>query len=494
MKKFKILPILLAILMFAAMLPVSAMADETEPEITANAAVLADAATGEVYFSKNADRVVHPASTTKMLMALLVVEAVERGEISLADEVTASDNCQYNMDEYSSHADPAIVPGEVMTVENLLYCAMLLSANEACNILAEHVSGSVDAFVDAMNARAEELGCENTNFENANGLEDPNHYTTAADFAKIAQEAVKNTTLMSICSALSYTVPATNEADARELVNTNSLLNPNSDYYYEYAYGIKTGYFTNAGYCLVSASAYNEMDVVCVVLGSEEKGDHFADTLEIFDWFYETYSNRQVLSSTQTLMPVAVELGTEDSTGVRADTAVTKVLPKDYETADLKYSVVLYHEMEGRPLEAPVNAGEVLGEVTVLLDGEECGTAYLVATNTVEMSRLEYLRSQSEELFQTPVVRRIITLLICLLGIYVLLVLFYYWQRVRHLRSIRRAKRARAVRQAREEAQWLDFPEVPEDDYEMDYYRAAEEPAEDAGSSRDGYFDSFYKE
>ncbi len=494
MKKFKILPILLAILMFATMLPVSAMADESEPEITANAAVLADAATGEIYYSKNSDKVVHPASTTKMLMALLVLEAVDRGEIALTDEVTASQNCQYNLDEYSSHADPVIEPGEVMTVENLLYCAMLLSANEACNILAEHVSGSVDAFVDTMNARADELGCQNTHFVNTNGLEDPDHYTTAADFAKIAQAAVQNSTLMSICGTLHYTVPATNVAAAREMTNTNSLLNPNSDYYYEYAYGIKTGYFTNAGYCLVSASAYDEMDVVCVVLGSEEKGDHFADTLAIFDWFYDTYSNRQILSSTQTLMPVTVELGTEDSTGVRADTAVTKVLPKDYETTDLKYSVVLYHEMEGRPLEAPVNAGEVLGEVTVLLDGEECGTAYLVATSTVEMSRMEYLRSQSAELFQTPVIRRIITLLICLLGIYVLLVLFYYWQRVRHLRSVRRAKRARAARQAREEAQWLDFPEVPDDDYEMEYFQPGDGTEERGSASQDNYFDSFYKD
>lgn len=490
MKKLKILPILLAIVLFATMLPVSAMADGDEPDVSANAVVLADAESGEIYYSKNADEIVHPASTTKTLTALLVLEAVERGEIALTDEVTASDNCQYNMDEYSSHADPVIEPGEVMTVEGLLYCAMLLSANEACNILAEHVSGSVDAFVAAMNARARELGCEHTNFTNANGLEDPDHYTTAADFAKIARAAVQNTTLMSICGTLSYTVPATNMNGARELTNTNSLLNPDSDYYYEHAYGIKTGYFTNAGYCLVSASAYNEMDVVCVVLGSEEKGDHFADTIELFDWFYASYSNRQILSSTQTLMSVAVELGTEESTGVRADSAISKILPNDYETSDLTYSLIFYHEMEGETLEAPVNAGEVLGEVVVILDGEECGTAYLVATTTVEMSRLEYLRSQSRELFQTPAVRSILTLLICLLGLYILLVIFYYWQRARHLRSVRRAKRARAVRQAREEAQWLEFPELPEE-YEEEYLP---EMREDKSASRDGYFDSFYKD
>lgn len=492
MKKFKILPILLVTLLFAALLPVSALADESEPEVTANAVVLADAATGEVYFSKNGDRILHPASTTKMMTGLLVAEAIDRGEIALTDEVTASDDCQYNMDELSSHANPAIQPGEVMTVQDLLYCAMLVSANEACNILAEYISGSVEDFVDEMNARAEELGCVDTNFVNCNGIEHSDHYTTAADLARMAQAAVKNTTLMSVCSTVEYTVPANNVADARTLKNTNELLQTGSDHYYEYAYGIKTGFFTNAGYCLVSAAAYNDMDVVCVVLGSEETGDQFVDTLAVFDWFYDNYSNRQILSSTETIMTVPVELGTADATGVRADTAVTKVLPVDYETTDLKYSVILYHDVEGRTLEAPVNAGEALGEVTVLLDGEEIGMAYLVATTTVEMSRMEYLRSQVQELFQTPVVRRIITLLIILLAIYVLLIVFYYYQRVRHLRSVRQAKRVRAVRQAREEADWLDIPDDTGDDYEIGYFQP-EDAEREHSPSRD-YFDSFFKE
>lgn len=469
MKKFKILPILLIMLLTAALLPVSALADG-EPEITAKAAVLADATTGEIYYSKSRGSVVPPASTTKMLTALLVIEAAERGEITMDDEVTASENCSYNLDEYSSNANPTIVPGEVMTVRDLLYCAMLLSANEACNILAEHVSGSVDAFVEEMNARAEALGCDNTRFKNCNGLEEEGHYTTAEDFAVLAREAVQNSTLVEICSTLNYTVAETNEASERELVNSNNLLNPNSDYYYEYAYGIKTGYFTNAGYCLVSAAAYNDMDVICVVFGSEEPGDQFGDTLEIFDWFYETYSNRQILSSTETIWEVPVEMGTAETTGVRADASVTKILPKDYEITDLKYSVILYHDMEGRVLEAPVNAGEALGEVTVLLDGEECGTAYLVATSTVEMSRLEYMRNQVNELFETSVVRRIITILIVLLAVYLLLVVFYVYQRVRHLRSVRKAKRIRAYRQAEEEAGWLEIPEEEDSGFEIGYF------------------------
>ena len=496
MKKFKILPIVLVVLMFTALLPITASA-AGEPEITAAAAILANADTGEVYFAKNEDNRVHPASTTKMMTALLVVEAIEQGDIALNDVVTASEDCQYNMDEYSSHANPAIEPGETLTVEQLLYCAMLVSANEACNILAEHVSGSVNSFVDDMNDRAAELGCTDTNFVNTNGLEDSNHYTTASDFAKIAQEAVKHTLLLEICGTLRYTVPETEYAYERELVNTNSLLNPDSDYYYDYAYGIKTGYFTNAGYCLVSAAAYNGMDVVCVVLGGEESGDQFGDTLAIFDWFYDTYSNREILSSTDTLMTVPVELGTMDETGVRADAPVTVILPNDHDTSGLRYQVTLYDLSDGEALQAPVNAGEVLGEVTVLMDDEVYGTSYLVATTTVEMSRVEYLRSQLHDLFQTPVVRRIITLLIILLAIYVLLIIFYYYQRVRHLRSVREAKRQRAYRQAQEEADWLDIPE-DEDGYDpgIDYFRQEPEQLPNGNrseSSQDSYFDSFFK-
>ena len=495
MKKFKILPILLVILMFTALLPVSALADG-EPEITAKAAVLANAETGEIYFSKNAENIVHPASTTKIMTALLVVEAVERGEIGLSDKVTAGDDCQYNMDESGSHANPAIEPGETMTVEDLLYCAMLVSANEACNILAKHVSGSVDAFVDDMNIRAQELGCVDTNFVNCNGLEDPNHYSTAQDFALIAREAVSHSKFVEICSTLDYTVSETNVAEERELRNTNNLLNPNSKYYYEYAYGIKTGFFKNAGYCLVSAAAYNDMDVVCVILGSEESGDQFGDTLEVYDWFYETYSNREILSSTATLLTLDVELGTADSTGVRADSAVSVILPKDEDiSGDVTYQVTLYDLREGEALQAPVNAGQVLGEVTALLNGEACGTSYLVATTTVEMSRMEYLRSEVSDLFQTPVVRRILTILIILLAVYILLVVFYYYQRVRHLRSVRAAKRVRAVRQAREEAEWLDFPDEL-DEPGIEYFPAEPEESPEAyrpARDNDSYFDSFFK-
>jgi D-alanyl-D-alanine carboxypeptidase (penicillin-binding protein 5/6) len=495
MKKFKILPIVLTILIMMALLPVSALAVD-DPAIGASAAVLMDASTGEVYYSKNADKTMAPASTTKMMTALLVVEAIERGDIGVNDVVTAYDDCQYNLDSDSSNANPAIEPGETMTVEQLLYCAMLASANEACNILGEYVAGSISGFVSQMNSRAQELGCQNTNFTNTNGLEDSNHYTTAYDFALIAQEAVQHQLFVQVCGTLNYTVASTNKNDARSLTNTNSLLNPDSSYYYEYAYGIKTGYFSSAGYCLVSAATYDNMDVICVVLGGQESGDQFADSLTLYDWMFDNFSHRQILGSTETIYTVDVALGTADSTGLRAENAIYVTLPKDYD-ASINYQVTLYHAVEGRTLEAPVNAGDVLGEVTVIdSDGTVYGTSYLVATNSVDISRVEYLKTQVKELFQTPVVRRIITLLIVLLAVYVLLVFFYSLQRVRHLKSLRAAKRERAMRQAHEETQWLEIPDQTEQEPDIDYFSDGDsEPAQsdDSDASRDSYFDSFFK-
>ena len=504
MKKLKLLSVLILICCMAVSLCVPAASAE-EPQISAGAAVVVSAQTGEVYYSKNADARVAPASTTKMVTAVLVAEAVENGDISLSDVVTASDRCQYNLDSDSTNADPAIVPGEEMSVEDLLYCAMLVSANEACNVLAEYVSGSVEAFVARMNEFASELGCTGTHFANCNGLEDSDHYSTASDFALLAQEALRHSAVMQVCGTLEHTVPATNKADARELVNTNALLNPESSFYSEYAYGVKTGYFSSAGYCLVSAADKDDIDVICVVMGAAEAGGNFSDTLTLYNWMFSNFEYRPILSTTETLMTVPVSLGTEDSTGVRADTVVSAVLPVDYDTSHIQMQAILYHERDDTELTAPVNAGEVLGEVTVVEVDDSgqvvrtFGNSLLVSTSSVDMSRMEYLRSQIGDLFRTETVRKLVSILIILLALYLILVIFYTIQRMRHMHSVRRAKRDRAERMVSEEAEWLEFPE--EDD-SLPRIETFEENGFDSDTDsftgddpfdRDDFFDSFFE-
>ena len=467
MKKFKLLPLILILLLSVSMLSAPAMA-LSQPDISATAAILMDAQSGEVYYEKNADMSIQPASTTKLVTALLVAEAAERGEISLSDTVTADEACLANLDEDSSDCSPRLEPGEILTVEELLYCVMLASANEASNLLAAYVSGSESAFVDAMNARVQEIGCTGTHFSNANGLEDSDHYSTARDFALIAQEAMRHSLVKDIADTLRHTVPETNIAPARDLTNTNSLLNPDSEFYYDAAYGIKTGYHESAGYCLVSAAAQDDIDVICVVMGGQSMNDQFYDTLTLYRWLYENYEYRPILSSTDTVVTVPVRMGDAESVGARSEDTISVILPNDYDLGKIGYQYVLYHEQSGDQLEAPINAGEVLGEITVVeLDDSgnavrTFGSSKLVAASTVEMSRMDYIRSQLAELVQTGPVRKIITILIILLAAYLLLVVFYYIQRIRHLRSLRQAKKERAERRAEEEAQWLTFPEEPE--------------------------------
>ena len=491
MKKFKSLSLVLIILLFVTLLPVSAAALD-DPETDAQAVVVMDADTGDILFAKNGGQTRAPASTTKLMTALLVAEAINNGTVALSDQVTASDNCQYNLDEQSSHANPAIEPGEVMTVEELLYCAMLASANEACNVLAEHVAGSVDAFVDLMNRRAAELGCTDTHFSDANGMGGPDHYTTAHDLALIARQAVTNTLILTVCGTVEYTVPPTNVAEARQLHNTNQLLNADSDFFNENAYGLKTGYTSEAGYCLVSAGDYNEINIISVVMGCPEEGQQFSNSDRMLDWVFDNFSRRTILSSTTTLDTVPVEMGDLDSTGVRAENSVILLLPNDQDLGNVSYQVTYNHEQNGETLMAPINAGDTLGQVTVLMDGVEYGTSRLVATASVEMSRLEYLRSQLTTTLQAPAVRQIITILIILLAVYLLLVLFYWIQRVRHLHSLRVARRDRAIARAQQEAQWLDIPDPADDDPNIDFFQEPDGDYDQLPPSQDTEADDYY--
>ncbi|MFR3289284.1 MAG: D-alanyl-D-alanine carboxypeptidase family protein [Lachnospiraceae bacterium] len=270
MKKIKLLPIILILTLLVSALGLPALALE-QPEINSPRAVLMDAASGRVFYEKDADSQAYPASLTKVMTVLVAVEAIERGEFSLTDSVTASERCLEGMVDDGSTA--GIVPGETMPLQDLLYCALLASANEACNVIAEYVSGSVEAFVEQMNALAAELGCSGTHFANTHGLPDDDHYTTARDMAVIYREAISHELFAEISGSVGYTAAATNVSGERQLSNTNSLINQNATvypgYYYEYAKTGKTGHTTAAGYCLASSAEKDGVSLIAVVLGGE---------------------------------------------------------------------------------------------------------------------------------------------------------------------------------------------------------------------------------
>ena len=246
-----------------------------QPAIQAQGAVLMDAATGNLLYSKEAETKFYPASITKLMTALLVAE-----KCSLDDTVTFSKTAVTNLE--SGAVTLGLVEGDKLTVRQSLYGLLLKSANEVANGLAEHTAGSISKFADMMNARAKELGCTNTNFVNPNGLNNSNHYTTPHDMALIARAAFQNGTVSKIASTLSYQIPATQKAAARTISLGHKMLYPNDARYYQGVIGGKTGYTSLAGNTLVTCAERDGVRLIAVIMKS--KSTQYTDTSALLDY------------------------------------------------------------------------------------------------------------------------------------------------------------------------------------------------------------------
>ena len=386
MKIRRILSVFLLTALLCGLFCVSPACALEDPDIRTRAALLVDGDSGRVLYAKNENVRYAPASLTKLMVALLVMEALERGELTMDQPITATVTSLANLTPDSSTA--GIRAGETLTVEELLYCMLLVSANEVGDIIGEALCGSTDAFIQRMNDRAFELGCVNTHFVNSSGLDHANHYTTAWDLYLITREVMQYPAFMTICGTASHTVPATNLSDARKLHTTNGLMSEwrYSGYLYEGAVGIKTGTTPNAGRCLVSSANRDGRSLVSVVLGAGLSADgrimSFVETARLFDWGFDNFAETAVLDES-TLYAVPVKLSRQaDAVMVRPAETVRVVLPKDLDPdADLTYLTDLPDSVE-----APVAAGQELGAVTVLCNGEECASAPLLAAGAVPAS------------------------------------------------------------------------------------------------------------
>jgi serine-type D-Ala-D-Ala carboxypeptidase (penicillin-binding protein 5/6) len=395
MKKKRFLSLLLSLVMVLSLCLSNASAMNSEilssMDVQAKAAMLIDMDTDYVLYEKNADEQSYPASITKMMTAYLVLKAVDEGKLSLDQVITAGDTAWQGLDSSSSNQN--IKVGEQMTVENLLYCLMVASANEAANILAVAVSGSIEAFVEEMNSAATELGCTGTHFVNPHGMPDANHYTTARDLCKIAKAAMSNSTFRKIVSTQEYYIEPTNMTETRRhFFNTNGLLSNKKyqGYYYEYCIGIKTGSTDAAGYCLISAAEKDGQTLICVVLGCENPTDEsgtvqhlqFSESKRLFEWGFKNFTKRTILDTSTPIAEVPVTLSTEnDYVTVQPAESISSQLPNDVNISDFQWITDLPDSVE-----APVEAGQVLGTVTVTLDGDSYGTVDLVAVSSVSRS------------------------------------------------------------------------------------------------------------
>lgn len=252
-----------------------------EPVVVGEGAVLLDGATGKVLYGKNQDKQFYPASITKLMTALLVLE-----NCNLSDKVTFSSTATTNLESGSVSLN--ITEGDTLTVEQSLYGLLLKSANEIANGLAEHVSGSVSAFADKMNARAAALGCKNTHFANPNGLNNSTHKTTPYDMALIMRAALQNQTFRKIDTTLTYSFPATKKAGARTITMGHKMMYPSDSRYYEGIIGGKTGYTSLAGNTLVTGVERGGVQLIAVVMKC--KGTQYTDTKALLDYGFANYT------------------------------------------------------------------------------------------------------------------------------------------------------------------------------------------------------------
>ena len=354
-------------------------------ELEATTAILIDAKTGEILFSKNKDVQLTPASMTKIMTALLAIENLDMDTVVTIDDETP----------YTEGNIIYMHKGEKFTVEQLLKAMLVTSANDCAVALAKTMSGTIKDFSNLMNGKAKELGAKNTNFVNPNGLDDKGHVSTAYDMAMIAKEAMKNETFREIVAMTSYTVPKTNKNKKRPLYTTNRLLSDkyndivvNGEYrkpYYKNAIGIKTGYTPVALGCLTAAAEKNGTELISVVMHSSDFG-RFADTIALFEYGFTNYSTYTVYDKGEAVETIKVKGGKPDEVkGITSwDACVT--LQKG-ENKDLVTEKIVWDNN----LVAPIAKGTTVGAITLYKDGEPVAVTDIVAADKVEEGMFSFL-------------------------------------------------------------------------------------------------------
>ena len=349
-------------------------------KLDAETAVLMDAHTGVVLFEKNGQKRMFPASTTKAMTALL---AVEFGDFE--STVTATKEV-YNLEANSTHI--GLKDGEKMNFRDMLYGLMLNSGNDAAIALGIHVAGSLPAFIDMMNQKAEELGCKDTHFMNPHGLHDAEHYTTAQDLANIARAGLQLPELRKIVSTFKHTIPKTNMMDEpRYLVNSNKLISQNKGepFYYEYATGFKTGYTSKAKHAYIASAEKDGMELIAVVMGDTKEGK-WKDATRMLEWGFGTFESAPVITDDQ---KVLAEVPVANGQPVDGAIPMLSLVVGNYEDKGVLMRIgetpvfEVQTEMTSAAVTAPVQKGQVLGQVTYTYNGQAVLQADLIAAQSI---------------------------------------------------------------------------------------------------------------
>ncbi len=366
----KLISFILCLCIIAAS-AVSAFADGIT--ISAKSAILIERSTGRVLFENNADAPMPPASITKIMTLLLVMEAIEEGKLTYETEITASEHaCSMGGSQIW------LEPGEVFTVHELLKASAVASANDACTALAEAVSGSEEAFVALMNERAAQLKMTNTVFKNCTGLDAAGHVSTARDIAIMSAELLSHEKIKEYTTVWMDSL----RNGETELTNTNKLVR-----FYKGCTGLKTGSTDEAGCCLAVSAERDAMELISVTLGSPNTEERFAAGRKLLDYGFANFAVAKPKAPAEELKPVKIIHGTLEEIPLEFDEIPSFLLPKGQEQG-IEQKVTFPES-----LEAPVQKGDAVGKVTVFINGGEIGEYKILAGETAEkMSFLTALR------------------------------------------------------------------------------------------------------
>lgn len=362
---------LILVLSFVLSFPICANAEENKKS-NVKSSILMSLDTGDVIKQNNAYEHLSPASVTKLMSILLILEAIDSGKIKLTDEVTATENAVSK-----GGSQIWLEVGEKMTVNDLFKAVVIASANDACTLLGEYVAGSDSAFVDMMNKRVETLGLKNSHFENCTGLDDEvtNHYSCAYDLAVIAKEVMKHKLILKYSTVWLDSL----RNGKTELNNTNKMINK-----YNGMTGLKTGTTSNAGFCLCATATRDGISFVSVVLGAQTSDERFALTQELLDYGFANYKLDNIKIDNSKLKTVKVKNGIDKSITPKCELNKKLLLPKNSDKITYEYSFL-------DEVKAPVKKGDKLGIITVYCGNKKISSIELKSDKNIKSVTFLYI-------------------------------------------------------------------------------------------------------
>ena len=373
--------------------------------IYSQCALLINLDTDKIIYEKNADKHMPPTAFNKVMTAMLAFENTEdinTKMVTVSDTILDDKNLVYN--------SSGIVAGEQISMKDLLYNILVGSANDCCSVIAEEIGGTQSNFAKMMNERAEQLGCENTTFVNAHGMDEEEQHTTCNDMAKIAKQAIKIPGFLDMCSQTSYVVPATNKNEEHKIRTSNQMMVSTSQYYYSPVKGIKYGSTDNGGRCFISTATKDGYNYLLVLMGGpteDSQGNDLdfisacIDAKTLYQWAFDNFKIRQLVEENTPIAEIKVKSSWDaDVIHVIPESTVTALINKSIDINDQQSVQFLKNLPEY--IEAPIEKGQILGSMEIVADGETLGQVNLVAAESIKRSGyLSFLDKVKEVIGQT---------------------------------------------------------------------------------------------